>query len=208
MNPELSVPNLITLARVLLTPLFLWCVTSGSDVLVQWSGAIFLLAAISDWYDGWYARRYNASTPLGRFMDPLADKVLVGTALIAFAINDILPIWMVAVVVGRDLLLTVIRVGADRLSRPIRTSRLAQWKTALQLVFLFYLVAAWTFRHIAWLDTSSLHDTVRVLLDPTSMGIAMLLLTLLTVATAVQYMRDNRQTIRTLLHASFARTAP
>jgi len=205
MTSEFSVPNLVTLARVLLTPLFLWCVTSGSTVLVQWSGVIFLVAAVSDWYDGWYARRYNAATALGRFVDPLADKVLVGTALIAFAIIDVLPIWMVAVVVVRDLLLTLVRVGADRLSRPIRTSRLAQWKTALQLIFLFYLVAAWTLQHIAWIE-AKWHNTVHSLLDPTTIGIAMLLLTLLTVVTAVQYLHDNRQTIRTLLNASFART--
>lgn len=76
MKPTLNIPNAITASRILLTPLFLWLLLSNDGTLVQIAAAVFLVAAVSDWYDGWYARRYNAMSAFGTFFDPLADKFL------------------------------------------------------------------------------------------------------------------------------------
>ncbi len=100
MRPE-QLPNIITASRIVLTPLFIYLLMSGDGVMVQASAGVFLVAAISDWYDGWYARKYNAMSSFGRFFDPLADKVLIGAAFFAFAFLDILSLWMVLAIVGR-----------------------------------------------------------------------------------------------------------
>jgi len=191
MKPE-HLPNIITASRILLTPLFIWLMMSNDGILVQLSAGVFLLAALSDWYDGWYARKYNAMTRFGRFFDPLADKVLIGAAFFAFAFLERLPLWMVFIVVGRDILVTVLRVIADRRGHPVVTSRLAKWKTALQLVFLWYVVVAFTLHNIQWLVGYVRRPVLDRLFDPWLINGSMLVLTILSIITAVQYVIENR----------------
>src|SRR5690349_760050 len=90
MKPEFNLPNIITASRIILTPAFIVLLVSDHSILVQLSAAVFIVAAISDWYDGWYARKYNAMSAFGRFFDPLADKVLVGSAFFAFVFLGVL----------------------------------------------------------------------------------------------------------------------
>lgn len=205
MRPE-HLPNIITASRIVLTPLFIYLMMSGDSAMVQASAAVFLVAAISDWYDGWYARKYNAMTSFGRFFDPLADKVLIGAAFFAFAFLDILSLWMVLVIVGRDVLVTVLRVVADRRNQPVVTSNLAKWKTALQLVFLWYVVLVFTLQNVAWLREYISAATIKGLLSPWVVTSSMLLLTLLSIITAVQYLIANRHVLR-FINGKFIRTS-
>ncbi len=191
MKPE-YLPNIITGSRILLTPLFIWLMLSNDGILVQLSAAIFLLAALTDWWDGWYARKYNAMSSFGRFFDPLADKVLIGSAFFAFVFLGRLSFWMVLVVVGRDLLVTVLRIVADRRRQPVVTSRLAKWKTAMQLVFLWYVVAAFTLHNIQWLGGYIDRTVIERLLAPWLIDGSMIVLTILSLVTAAQYLIENR----------------
>ena len=99
-------PNQLTTLRIILTPVFLFLFISGDPVLIQISLVVYIVAAITDWYDGWLARKFNYITSWGKFMDPLADKILTSTAFFAFVEIGILELWMVILVVFRDLLVT------------------------------------------------------------------------------------------------------
>lgn len=208
MKPEFNFPNMITATRILLTPLFIWLMMSDNGVDVQISALIFLLAAVSDWYDGWYARRYNAMSAFGRFFDPLADKVLIGAAFFAFVSVDLFSLWMVLVIVGRDLIVTLLRVVADLKHQPVVTSRLAKWKTALQLIFLWYVVAIFTLKNVQWIRQQVSAATFDAFLSPWVIDTAMLILTALSLITAVQYLIENRHTLRILTNGNLARTTP
>jgi CDP-diacylglycerol--glycerol-3-phosphate 3-phosphatidyltransferase len=208
MKPELNFPNIITAGRILLTPLFIWLMMSDNGVEVQLSAVIFLLAAASDWYDGWAARRYNAMSAFGRFFDPLADKILIGAAFFAFVHLGLFSLWMVLVVVGRDIVVTLLRVVADVKRQPVVTSRLAKWKTAMQLVFLWYVVAVFTLKNVAWLRVHVNLSTFDAFLSPWVVDVAMLILTALSLITAIQYLIENRHTIRILTNGNLARTTP
>lgn len=206
MKPTLNIPNAITASRILLTPLFLWLLLSNDAVLVQIAAAVFLVAAVSDWYDGWHARRYNAMSAFGTFFDPLADKIFIGAAFFAFVALGVLELWMVIVIVGRDLLTTVMRVIADRRGRPLVTSRLAKWKTALQLVFLWYVVAAWTLNNVEGLRRTRAGFGKNVLLSPWILDSVMIVLVALSLITAIQYLIENRHVIRLSGGRDVART--
>src|SRR5688500_2539287 len=151
MKLDFRPPNIITASRIVLTPAFVVLMVSEDAIAVQISAAVFLVAALSDWYDGWYARRYNMMSAFGRFFDPLADKVLVGAAFFAFVSLGILPMWMVLITIGRDVLVTILRLIADRRKTPLITSKLAKAKTAGQLIFLWYIVGAYTLQRVEWI---------------------------------------------------------
>lgn len=208
MKPELNLPNVVTAIRILLTPLVILLMMSDDDVLVQLSGLIFLVAAVSDWYDGWYARRYNVMSPFGRFFDPLADKVLIGAVFFAFAALSLFDLWMVIVIVARDVVVTVLRVIADRKEKPVVTSRAAKVKTALQLVFLSYIVGVHVVTHVAWIQRDIGVDQIRLLFSPWIVTGGMILLTILSVVTMLQYLIQNRHVVRSLFNGALARSTP
>src|SRR5690606_29829078 len=141
------------------------------------AGLIFLIAAVSDWYDGWYARRYNKMSAFGRFFDPLADKVLIGAAFFVFASLDFFSFWMVFVIVGRDILVTLLRVVADLKGQPVVTCRLAKWKTALQLTFLCYIIGVVTLKNVEWFTARVAAGFIDALLSPWIVETGMIVLT-------------------------------
>src|SRR5687768_2187065 len=181
MKLDFRPPNIITASRIVLTPAFIILMVSEDAIAVQLSAAVFLVAAVSDWYDGWYARRYNMMSAFGRFFDPLADKVLVGAAFFAFVSLGKLALWMVLITIGRDILITVLRYVADRRKVPVVTSRLAKWKTASQLVFLWYLVAAYTVQNVEWISESVPASYLNGLFEPSIINGIMGLLTLVSI---------------------------
>lgn len=208
MKPTLNIPNAITGSRILLTPLFLWLLLSNDGVLVQISAAVFLIAAVSDWYDGWYARRYNAGSSFGTFFDPLADKVFIGAAFFAFVALDILELWMVIIIIGRDVVTTVLRYIADRHGSPVVTSRLAKWKTALQLIFLWYVVAAWTLHNVIWVRKAFGREATAALLSPAVVDPCMIILVALSLVTATIYIVENRHVFRLCRGEKLPNTSP
>ena len=135
-------------------------------------------------------------SPFGTFFDPLADKIFVGAGLFAFVALGILELWMVIIIVGRDVITTVLRVVADRRGQPVVTSRLAKWKTALQLVFLWYVVLVWTLRNIEWIARGIAPETFEMLLSWAVVQPAMLVLVALSVVTATFYIVENRHILR------------
>ena len=138
-----SAPNLLGVARILATPVV--CAL----VLVEAPGAgiaafvIFGIAALTDWADGWLARRRDEVSPLGVFMDLTADKVLVAGVLVAMVEVGLLPTWMVATIVVRELVISGVRQVAAAADVVIPARALGKSKTATTLVGMAVLLLAW-----------------------------------------------------------------
>jgi CDP-diacylglycerol--glycerol-3-phosphate 3-phosphatidyltransferase len=97
---------------------------------------LFVVAAVSDWLDGWLARRMNLVTPLGKLMDPLADKILVSAAFVFFTEQKLCPVWVTALIIGREFLVTGLRQIAIEAGQVLAADRLGKWKTGFQLAYL------------------------------------------------------------------------
>ena len=112
----MTIPNLITIGRLFLVPLTIWLLVSDEPVLAFW---IFVLAGVSDGVDGFIARQFNQGSRLGTYLDPLADKTLLVSIYVTFAITGELPVWLAILVVSRDLLIVGGVLLAGMLDRPI-----------------------------------------------------------------------------------------
>lgn len=130
----MNLPNLLTLSRIALTPLFLGMLFAESWYLRSSACVVFAIASLTDFYDGRLARSKHVETDFGRFMDPLADKILVTSALVALVWSRLVHVWLVAPIVVRDIVITALRAHAAYRGRPLETTRLAKWKTTTQLV--------------------------------------------------------------------------
>lgn len=184
-------PNQLTILRIILTPVFMYMFLSNDSTLQQLSIIVFFIAAITDWYDGWLARKFNYITQWGKFMDPLADKILTSAAFISFVILDVLPLWMVILIIVRDFLITGLRLYADYKKYFFYTSRLAQWKTFIQLVFLYYLLVAYTLSTVEWLHRKY-EELFGIFLDDQAIYYSMLAVMLFTLITGINYLIKNK----------------
>ena len=137
---KMTIANQLTMVRIILTPIFFILIIQPQLELTITASFIFLIASITDWYDGYIARRFNQVTKWGQFMDPLADKLLVSSALVVFALLNYVYWWMVIIVIVRDFLITFLRSFAVYIGKPIVTSAVAKWKTAIQMTFVFTLL--------------------------------------------------------------------
>lgn len=185
---------LLTVLRIALVPVFFVLVAIMRPPEIGWAGFVFAVAAASDWWDGHFARSMNLVSPLGAFLDPLADKLLTGAAFLAFAWIAIVPWWMVAVIVARDFFLTMFRIHADRIRAPLKTSYLAKVKTFAQMTFiLLVLVAMIAEQGRLGISISSY---AHLLFESGVMVWLMGFVTLLTFASAVMYGYDNWAVLR------------
>jgi CDP-diacylglycerol--glycerol-3-phosphate 3-phosphatidyltransferase len=198
---ELTLPNQLTLLRIALTPVFVLLLLSGNPTALQLSLVVFVFAALTDWYDGWIARRLGTTSRWGKFLDPLADKILSSAALLAYVGLGLVEAWMVWIVIARDFLMTGLRIYGELRGKPIVTSRGAQAKTFGQFVIIYYILILYVAGSIPFVKErfgSILSD----LMHPQVLYGMMLLVTLTTVGTLVAYLFDNRQILMDL-YASF-----
>lgn len=133
---KFTIPNQLTIIRIILTPVFIFLFIVNDPVYRLIASIVFFIAAFTDWYDGYYARRFQSVTRWGQYMDPLADKILVSSALIVFAYMEYVYWWMIFIIIGRDVLITYLRSFALHIGKPIITSVVAKWKTFVQMGFI------------------------------------------------------------------------
>ena len=193
----MTLPNQLTILRIILSPIFLILFLSPEPLLKQISLGVFIIAALSDWYDGWLARKFNYITEWGKFMDPLADKILTSVAFLGFAMVGLLEWWMVVIVLVRDFTITILRIYADRKGYMFITSNYAKWKTLIQMVFLYYLLILYVASITPEL-VSSFADVILTLLDAGMIYYIMLLITIITVHTGYIYINNNMNLIKKL----------
>jgi CDP-diacylglycerol--glycerol-3-phosphate 3-phosphatidyltransferase len=197
-----SPPNQLTLLRIVLTPVFLAFLFSSDPVLRQLSLVVFFVALLTDWYDGWVARKWGYISKWGRFLDPLADKVVTSAALLAFAFLDLVPGWMVWVIIARDFLITGLRSYSEFKARPFDATKFAKTKTVLQFIGIYYILILYVARDVVWID-ARFGNTIDALLDPTVLYYLMLVITVITLWTGAVYLFDNRKTLRELYAFAF-----
>jgi cardiolipin synthase (CMP-forming) len=138
-NPLLLVPNIITIARILAIIPLVWLVMDGDIGLRIVALVLYIVAAASDWVDGYLARAWNQYSPLGRMLDPIADKILVGILLTALAWDGSLSGWDMIPAVAilfREFFVPGLREFLGNTAVVLPVSYLAKWKTTLQLVAL------------------------------------------------------------------------
>ncbi|MEJ2196091.1 MAG: CDP-diacylglycerol--glycerol-3-phosphate 3-phosphatidyltransferase [Ignavibacteriaceae bacterium] len=193
----MTLPNQLTILRIILSPIFLVLFLSPEPLLKQISLGVFIIAALSDWYDGWLARKFNYITEWGKFMDPLADKILTSVAFLGFAMVGLLEWWMVVIVLVRDFTITILRIYADRKGYMFITSNYAKWKTLIQMVFLYYLLILYVASITPEL-VSKFADVILTLLDTGMIYYIMLLITIITVHTGYIYINNNMNLIKKL----------
>ena len=130
-----NLPNAITFSRLILTVAFVAAVSQRSPAGYGTGLALFVIAAASDWLDGWLARKMGLVTPLGKLMDPLADKILVSAAFVFLTEKELCPVWVTALIIGREFLVTGLRQIAVEAGQVLAADNLGKWKTGLQLTF-------------------------------------------------------------------------
>jgi cardiolipin synthase len=118
----LSIPNLITLARILLVPVVVWAIAAGE---MKIAFLVFLLAGLSDLIDGFLAKRFNMATELGAYLDPLADKAMIVSIYVTLGIAGAIPRWLVILVVSRDIMIVTAVMLSWLIGKPVALKPLA-----------------------------------------------------------------------------------
>lgn len=187
----MNVPNVLSVIRIILSPLFLYLFLTGDAFLQRISVVVFFIAVLTDWYDGWYARKYKSITKTGIFLDPLADKILTTFAFILFFMKKMLPYWMLVIIALRDIIITVLRSYDEYRGLTIKTSKIAKTKTFLQMTYIFFILALFTFPtfDISEAFKKSIND---FLYNSATNYIFMLVITLITLYTGISYFIEKR----------------
>lgn len=184
---KLTVPNQLTILRIILTPFFIYFYIEDDPLLKLIGTIIFTIAAATDWYDGYIARKMNVITRWGQFMDPLADKILISSALFTFAYLGYLHYWMVIAITARDFMITFLRMYALKRGKSIVTSHLAKWKTFLQMIAVFILLIYLNF------PQADIYSLPYYPPDYSNwVTLLYLAVTVLTIISGLQYLFENR----------------
>ena len=136
----INLPNLLTFARIVMIPVVLWLMSLGTPRASFWAAIVYGATAITDFLDGWLARRRGLVSVLGKFLDPLADKLLVMAVLVFLVHLGHVPSWAVILLVARELSITSLRVIAMSEGVLIAAGQGGKDKTALQMVALLLLI--------------------------------------------------------------------
>ena len=189
----MNLPNILTIGRILVTPLFIILLFYDHPYAKSWALLIFVVAMLTDIFDGYYARKYNLVTDYGRFLDPLADKVMVLSALISFAVMDVIPYWMVSLIIFRDLFVTGLRMAMSSKDKTMVTSNIAKRKTLSQVLIIIFILLNIGFNSlsISWIGEIILFSKQYELIYYCTF-----LVTVFTVFTVVTYIYTNRSVIR------------
>ena len=138
----MNTPNKLTVARMILVPfLVVFMLTGWGGEANRWIClAIFVAASVTDWFDGHLARKYNLITNFGKFMDPLADKLLVCSAMICMIELDRLPAWVVIIIIGREFIISGFRLIAAENGVVIAANYWGKFKTVSQMIMIILLI--------------------------------------------------------------------
>ena len=174
----MNLPNKLTMFRVILIPFFIVFLLIPITPYDKWIAlAIFVIASLTDLLDGKIARKYNLVTNFGKFMDPLADKLLVCSALICLIELDKIPSWMVIIIIAREFIISGFRLVASDNGVVIAASYFGKFKTTFQMLAVCLMIA----------DLPALHVVTQVVL-----WIAVIL----TVVSLIDYMVKNKSVMK------------
>lgn len=161
MSKSLNLPNLLALFRILLAPLLLWfLVDRANPIFSFWhpswfdyfAGLIFVIASVTDFFDGFIARTWNQMTKLGGILDPLADKMLILAGFLGLLVLDRADIWAVFLILSREFFITGLRVAAVAEGKNVASTMAGKVKTVVQMIAIGFLIMNWPFAtSLLWL---------------------------------------------------------
>ena len=193
----MAIPNILTVMRIFLTPIFIICLFSDFFGAQLWALIIFIVASITDAYDGYLARKNNMVTNTGQFLDPLADKILLSSAFISFSIMGLIDIWMVALIIFRDLFVTSLRVLLSRKGFIMITSKIAKSKTAVQIGIIIFTLLFLTLKGFNWV---LLEDYLIFINEYQLVYYLTMIAVIFTVYTGYNYIQENRKAIQEIMN--------
>ena len=186
----MNLPNILTILRLVLTAAMIIVLRNHGLAAKVTALVFFALAAFTDFYDGYYARKNNIITNFGKIMDPIADKFLMLSAFFVFMVMVIMPGWMFYCIAVREIGITVFRFAAMKYKKFLPAEKMGKYKTVLQIVLIF-VVLIW----LSLKDGGMLAD-----LTPQTRGIVvgginllMWITVLLTVGSGLSYLWNNRK---------------
>lgn len=188
-----KLPNILSGIRMVLAPVFL-VLWFQEDFLFKAIGlAVYIVAAVTDYYDGYFARKYEVYTDFGAFLDPLADKFLTfsGFIVLPFIALDQFPWWAIALIIIRDTVITVLRVYMKRRKTTMVTRFTAKIKTTIQMIFLYLGLVVGLFQGVQFFAG----DWVAWILNTDIMLYLMIFVTSVTVYSGLEYLYVNRMLI-------------
>jgi CDP-diacylglycerol--glycerol-3-phosphate 3-phosphatidyltransferase len=190
----MNLPNKLTLARLVLTVIFVVALSVEVQGFATLALLLFIVAGITDYADGAIARAQNLITDFGKLMDPLADKIMVSSAFILLAARQQVPAWIVVVIVGREFLITGLRLLAGAKGIVLPAERMGKHKTVWQIITAVYFLGILALKD--WIganaDSHPYRDAVA------GAGWALLFVTaLLTVGSGLGYLWKNRSLLET-----------
>ena len=188
----MNVPNKLTILRIILVAVFMFFLFSKGVVMKSLALVTFLTASFTDILDGYIAKKYNMVTDFGRLMDPIADKILVLSAFLAFVEMELIPAWMVVIIIFRDVAVTGLRMSALTKGKVISADEGGKHKMVSQvfaiLTILFFLIFREAGMKVFYFWNAS---TERLYKD--AIFILMLVTTLLTLISGMSYLIKNRR---------------
>lgn len=193
-----NLPNILTIFRIVITPLIIWLLIGFDNLSLHLLALIlFVIASLTDLFDGILARKLQVVSEFGKFMDPLADKILVNSTFITLNILDVMPIWITAVIILRDGMVTLLRWGMLANGASMNTSGLAKLKTTFQYISMYVGLVFILLGHfesldsiVAWVEEWFVTETIFTLTG------------LVTAYTGFNYLWINRTFLKTLLSES------
>ncbi len=133
-------PNLLTLSRIALTPIIIVFLLSHNKFTGFFAALFFSIAAITDYFDGYLARQSKNISSFGKVMDPVADKILVSSSYIMLASHNIVPAWVVCIIIGREFFVTTLRILIVEKNKNVAASNLGKYKTGFQIASIIPLM--------------------------------------------------------------------
>ncbi|MFC1557755.1 CDP-diacylglycerol--glycerol-3-phosphate 3-phosphatidyltransferase [candidate division KSB1 bacterium] len=190
----MSLPNQLSLLRIVLTPFFAYYLLSDDPNAIYVATAIFIVASITDWYDGYFARRFKRVTKWGKFLDPLADKILIATAFFVFWSLGYIALWVAIVILARDIIITLLRLYAIETRKPVVTSNLAKWKTFSQIFYICAALLLFNLKSFISIDEQIMYHSLEK---------AAFIVAILTLVTGIIYLVENRGHLWALISRFF-----
>jgi CDP-diacylglycerol--glycerol-3-phosphate 3-phosphatidyltransferase len=171
----MNVPNLLSISRILAVPVFIMLMLEPTPLRALIAAIVFSIASATDWLDGYLARKWGQVTKIGKLLDPMADKILVASALIMLVDIARIPSWIAIVIIGRELAITGLRAMAAAEGIVIAAENMGKWKVGAQITAVLCLVLDYH------LGTDWISDVGRI---------AIFVAMVLAVISGLQYIRD------------------
>lgn len=198
----MTLPNQLTVLRIILTPIAVFFLLMQEVFAKQLATGVFIIASLTDWYDGHFARKYGYVTKWGKFLDPLADKTLISAMLFSFVILKYIKFGWVIIIVLRDVIITALRGYMMVYGKPVSTNLLAKWKTFSQVGLVYALLIYINIDQINGTETiwgTGIHLTkFKLFIDKFVQFVAFF-----TVLTGIIYIIENRRPLNELFRRMY-----